>query len=327
MTQALPSPKTAAALIKAAFESNGASIATKEAYGLLAQVWGYKDWPTARAALKKDDKPRKADPTKPVCVLHTAVQDWPVWVFCNRGQDEDKPLYVYPFGTRLDDLYGSRRHWHLINDQKTPSIELPQDVLSAADAQNVVAEEVACAYPDEEEYGVPACASEHSVAGFLTEELGFSYVGNDAGKAYVEVTGRCRGDDGGTEWWVQVRVHPSVHARLSRLMAPARLKFEENYETLSTEALAQAAKDPACLWASQGTSLAETLDSWFSKTGEYSLRDLMERLEGYAAKSFASNAIPPGFALSKEHLDDDVGSLHKSLATAVNSVRKSLELP
>lgn len=327
MTIALPSPKKAVALIEAAFNARGSDIVTKDAYHLLAQVWGYKDWPTASAALKSTKESAKA--VAPCCVSHKDVADWPVWVFCNRGGSEDEPLYIYPFGTRLDHLYGNRRHWSLIDDSKAFCMEVPNHLIGPSDARLIVGEEVACEYPDSEEYGIPACASEHSVADFLQEELGFSHVGSDSGRAYVEVTSRCRGDDGMVNWWVQVHVHPSVHARLLSTFTPARCELERAYSELSMQELVgPRGSEAAQLGGTQDSAWAPLTDEfkkWFSSVGHYSLEDLLNSLEGYAITATAVSALPPGFALHEQFAQATVDELHQALAAPLQAVRKSLE--
>lgn len=208
-----PRPKTAVALIRETFRARGSDIKAKEAYHLLAKLWGYKDWPTARAALKQQEQP------KPVFHHVTGtLEDWPVWVFCNQGGTEEDPMYVYPYGTRLDNLYGSRRHWSLIDDRKTVALEVPDDMLTPSELKRLhelfVGEEVACEYPDSDEYGFPTAANEREVHEFLQYELGWGHLADGQARSLVDVQSRCRGDDGMTEWWVQARVHPSVHERL-----------------------------------------------------------------------------------------------------------------
>jgi len=225
MTQQ-PRPKTAVTLIREAFKAQGSDIQTKEAYHLLAKLWGYKDWPTARAALKQQAKP------KPVFHHVTGtLDDWPVWVFCNQGGTEEDPMYVYPYGTRLDNLYGNRQHWSLIDDRKTVALEVPDDMLTPAELKRLhelfVGEEVACAYPDSDQYGFPSAANEREVHEFLQHELGWGHLATREGRALVEVHSHCRGDDGMTEWWVQARVHPSVHARLLAATSEEKVALEK----------------------------------------------------------------------------------------------------
>lgn len=214
-----PNPKTAVKLIREAFQTRGAEIQTKAAYNLLAQLWGYKDWPTANAALKADKK-------QPPVFNHVdgTLNDWPVWVFCNQGGSEDEPMFVYPYGVRLENLYANRHHWHLIDDRDTIAVEVPDDLLTPAEQKKLhelfVGQTVASAYPDSEEYGFPACANHREAHLFLSEELGWGYISTEKGMSLVDVEGRCRGDDGATEWWVEARVHPSVHARLLAATTP-----------------------------------------------------------------------------------------------------------
>lgn len=320
MTTSLPTPKKAVALIEAAFKDRNSDIVTKEAYHLLAQLWGYKDWATASAALKANAPAKVEKPQGPTCLSSTAVADWPAWVFCNRGGNEDEPLYVYPFGTRLDDLYAGRRHWHLINDSKTYCMEMPSELLSPADSQLVVGEEVACAYPDSEEYGVPACATDHGVADFLKEELGFSYVGSPEGRSYVEVTGRCRGDDGATEWWVQVRVHPSVHARLLNTFTKDRCEFERDYLAADIPSLIA----PGMSGDAVRKGLADVCNQWFSAYGERTLAELCESLYGYHPRGNAHEALPGGFVLKAGLEQATTHELLAALTNAVSEARQAL---
>lgn len=324
MTTALPTPKKAVALIEAAFKQRDSDIATKDAYNLLAQLWGHKDWATASAALKKQSAAPATD--TPTSVLHSEVADWPIWVVTNRGGHEDEPLYIYPYGTRLENLYASRQHWSLINDSTTFSMEVPTTLLTPADAQRIAGEEVACEYPDSEEYGVPACASEAAVDKFLAEELGFSYLASAQGRPLVEVCGRCRGDDGMTDWWVQIRVHPEVHARLVKTFTPARCEFERAYQTLSLSELLALAD---CLWSEQTSVLAKVVSDWFDGTGHATLNELVDRLYGgYSATARAEVALGnsfAGYALSAHRKDASVGDLLEALASALTKVRTSLE--
>lgn len=323
MTQSPLTPKKAVALIEAAFKARNSDIVTKDAYHLLAQVWGYKDWPTASAALAAAKPAKKKKPTGPTCLLSKDMADWPVWVFCNQGGAEDEPLYAYPFGTRLDDLIANRHHWHLIDDSETFCVELPMDVMSPADAQKVAGEEVACAYPDGEEYGVPACATDHGVEGFLKEELGFSYVGNESGTSYVDVTSRCRGDDGNTEWWVQARVHPEVHARLIAWLSPALCAFEADYASLSLQDLIRPT-EPAKAWEPARAHLADVCGTWFTDYGTWRMGEVLDKLKERHPGANVYHSLPAGYRLRSRHGNATVGELGKALQDALRQARELL---
>lgn len=237
-----PAPKVAVSRIRDAFSARGSEIKTKDAYNLLAQVWGYKDWATARAALAAPKEAPALVPSEEsgFAKRDADIQDWPTWVFCNRGGSPDEPMYVYPAGTRLEALFANRRHWHLIDDRGVPSIELRDSLLDGIDLplQNLfVGMQVACAYPDSEEYGFPTCANEREVHQFLEDELGWGYYAMDKGQPLVDVTGHCRGDDGAVDWWVEARVHPMVHERLLKEFSPDRLALEQLLETATVSDL------------------------------------------------------------------------------------------
>lgn len=322
-----PNPKAAVTLIREAFEARESSIQTRDAYNLLAQLWGYKDWATAKSVL--DKSPRKAPaaeatPNEAPSFAKTAdyVKDWPTLVFTNQGGNVDDPLYMYGPGVTLDNLYAERRHWHLINDQKYPVLLVPEAPFENLALHDVlVGEEIACAYWDSEEYGFPAAANEREAHGFLSEELGWGYLASQKGQSLVEVVSRCRGDDGGVEWWVQARVHPELYAKLVKDFTPARLNLEQLMQEKSLQDLlaTDASAHPGLATLQQG------IRACFAQVGEYTWRDLLDRLANFLETAPSSNALDEDFVLRPDDRSlQTAGGLLKRLQDALERALQEL---
>lgn len=278
---AKPEPKQAVKMLREAFEQRSSNIKTKDAYELLARLWGFKDWPTAAASLKNGPAAPKAASVvqeKPFHVTPDAVASWPRLVFANKGGNVDEPLYFYSEGVRLEDLLaGNRRGWSLVNDDEKPSIEVPHlELLLLGNGRWLqdafVLCEVACEVPSVEEYGLPSVCNEREVHEFAKEELGWSYLATAEGRPLVPVTLRDRGDDGAEWYWAEAAVHPDVHRFLCDEFSPARLAFERAFQGQPVSELVNV-KDP--LWDTAFQPMRELLVNLFEEMPEQTLAELV----------------------------------------------------
>lgn len=317
-----PNPKAAVALIREAFTSRESSIKTRDAYNLLAQLWGHKDWATAKAVLANEPSAQGKEASvfaKPL----NYVEGWPTLVFTNRGGHVDEPLYMQAPGVTLEKLYGGPRYWHLINDQKYPTLEVPFEPFEGKPLQDLlVGEEIACAYWDSEEYGYPMAANEREAHLFLSEELGWGYVADKAGRSLVEVTSRSRGDDGCVEWWVQARVHPELYAQLVKDFSPARWELERLLQNTSMQDLLKldASAHPGLAQVQQG------INACFSQVGETPFYDQLDRLEGFFGSAPSKNALYEDCVLREgvsaiEEVEGLLGCLKDALEQARETLR------
>lgn len=324
-----PTPKTAVKLVREAFAQRGSSIPAKDAYDLVAQLWGYRDWPTAKASLDKAPAvdAKKTEPK----FAHTDqdIANWPVWVFCNKGNNPDEDFYVYPQGTKLDDLYSTGRGPFLIDDGDRTPVEMDpklMDGLPLALSDAFVGESIACEYWDADRYGFPSCANEREAHAFLKEELGWGYLALPGGYPVVDVTAHSRGDDGMVEWWVQARVHPLVHERLVRSMGnlPERQAFEQSLQEVPTRKLFSQGQHPkdSDLQSMACAQLVSKLGGWFEKVGDYSLIELLKVLTSYHPEKLAREILPPGFELYVEVNSATAGSLAEDIRKALEMARK-----
>lgn len=321
-----PNPKAAVALIRDAFAQRNSAIKTKDAYNLLAQLWGYKDWAVASAMLTTPIEPQLNAPEKATpsfAKTNAFITDWPTVVFCNRGGNEDEPLYMYPLGTQLNRLYGGRDYWHLIDDRKTVSMEVPDfvfDDLGMPLHEAIVGVEIACAYADSDEYGFPSCANEREAHSFLMDELGWGFLAMDDGRPLVEVTSHCRGDDSVTEWWVEARVHPDLYARLAKEFTEARISFETALEATPLNVLLDT---PSKEWDAARLALKVRLGAWFMAVGQTPLPEMYSRLlNGYHPSAKLEVAVPPGCVLRADlPAETTAGVLAQAVGEALEAAR------
>ncbi len=229
-----PEPTKALALIGDLFASKGVKVQTKEAYELLAKLWGYRDWATFRAANPKKSPrdnsrqeafPESREPTLekrlaslPYGHLRADIETWPTWVLVN---DTDlcgvETLKVLPFGATFANRAARQFGCAVLRDddavELTVGITDPQ--VARPSWQDLVAvTALMCTYPDANENGIPMFANEREVAPWLKDTIGWGYLADTQGNCLVDITASDTGDDSWERWWVEVRVHPDVHARL-----------------------------------------------------------------------------------------------------------------
>lgn len=216
-----PEPKKAVALIRNAFANKGVTVQTKEAYNLLAQLWGYNDWATYRGLNPKDVQPVEVFTPEVAAVPfgreRSELEGWQTWVVLNRMNDDgDEDLFILPFGATLEARLNHRHRWPYLDDEG--AVPLTVGFTDPSEHREgwqdlVVAVAVASEFPRAENYGYPMHANEREVGKWLEETLGWGYLSSHNRPA-VDVYPHDRGDDGTENWWVEVLVHPSVHARL-----------------------------------------------------------------------------------------------------------------
>lgn len=229
----LPEPKKAVALIRNAFADKGTKLQTKEAYNLLAQLWGYRDWATYRGMNPKKAGEHEAPTVKQAPVPYarqaSEIADWPTWVVCNRMGDDDEELWLLPYGATIENRLGPRRSWPMLNDRDAVRLTVgfvDPDAGHETFQQFVVATHVACEHSDSDQYGFPMYANDREVAQWLEETMGWGYLADAKGRSLVDVLSHDRGDDGHDDWWVELKVHPAVHERLLTQFEPKNLDFE-----------------------------------------------------------------------------------------------------
>lgn len=331
---AKPEPKQAVKMLREAFEQRNSDIKTKDAYELLARLWGFKDWPTAAASLKDSAAaPSAAAVTreKPFHVTPDAVANWPRLVFTNKGGAIDEPLYFYSEGVRLAELMaGNRRSWSIVKDDGKPSIEVPHiDLLLMCNGLRLqdafVVCEVACEVASVEEYGLPFVGNEREVHEFAKGELGWSYLAAAEGKPLVPVTLRDRGDDGAEDYWVEAAVHPVVHRFLCDEFSPTRLAFERAFQEQPVSELVNV-KDP--LWETAFQPMRQLLVELFEELPEQTLSELVFEL---------TQMRHPKYPYTRDHRNEGQdgllrekfksatnGELAQQLSGALDAVRAAL---
>lgn len=211
-----PEPKKAVALIRQTFADQGVKLQTKAAYHLLAQLWGYKDWPTYCGM-----NAIKAEPPVPAALPFargaTELEGWHTWVVLMRWGDEGDELFLLPYGATLEDRYAGRNSWQLVNDDDavpfTVGFTDPQEKRDSWQ-DLVVVTEVASQYPRADRYGFPEFSNDREVGKWAERELGWGYLAASPDLPLVEVVASESGDDSSAVWWAQVLVHPTAHERL-----------------------------------------------------------------------------------------------------------------
>lgn len=333
-----PTPKVAVKMLREAFEQRSSTIKTKDAYELLAHLWGFKDWATAAASLQVETPKVKAKPN--YAVLPETVASWPRLVFANHGGMEDEPMYFYAAGELIRNSsktydWGSlapQRDWSIINDDGYPSIEVPDfdHILKARGLrfhEVFVVETIACNIPCIDRYGFPAVANEREAGGFAEEELGWSYLASRDGSADVEVHARDRGDDGMVEYWVQAAVHPAVYEFLTNEFSPARLSFEKTCQTASIEELLGTKGAP---WVFALQPLKEELQSLFKVLPNLTMVEFLERAEQrhpdylYMHPSIQDVEKPMYGTLNSQFSDITGGEMLDKVRGALTKVRAAL---
>lgn len=328
-----PTPKNAVKLIREAFEQRAASISVKDAYALLAQLHGYRDWPTAKAMLEAQATSEHLAKEPKFAHVDEDIEGWPTWVFANKGNNPDEDFYVYRYGTMLEDFVSNGRAFCLVNDAGHQFITMDSNLMEGINlplSEAFVGDAILCEYWDADEYGFPACANEREAHEFLKQELGWGYRALPGGRSIVEVTSASRNDDGMVEWWVQARVHPQVHQRLLKATANFewRALFEDQLKSQSAKELFSRGNranvvDAPTLGDKALGVLFNELVLWFENVGDYSFQDVLRVLNSYSREKPAVAILPPGFELCKGVAEaSDAGSLVNVLREAIDSAKK-----
>jgi hypothetical protein len=146
-----------------------------------------------------------------------SVQTWPLYVFCSEEHAADDEishkLYFMPSGVRLSDT-DYRDTWGIFDD--TDRLELPRE-LKLGD--NLVVTSVYSVIPSVARYGLPDFANEGRVATWFRRVLGCDVLEEE-----IEINFHDMGDDSGSRFWFEGRVHPTIAEALLQVerQAPAR---------------------------------------------------------------------------------------------------------
>lgn len=296
-----PEPKKAVSLIREAFAAKGVSLQTKEAYNLLAQLEGFKDWATLTGIQGKQtpavavSAPAKAQP--PVFAhVPEAVADWPRWVIGGRqGDDGEDELWLLPEGATLEErLQWGRNAWNYVSDcDAVPfTVGFTDDEHRLVFADLAVGVRVACRVPRVSRYGLPMMASERETHKWLEQVLGWGYVATPGGTSLVDVDFQDTGDDSGESWWVEVAVHPDVHARLQSQFKPENVSFEHVWQHLCVGEPYHRKWDP------RGAALMERIGGMFNAGTDTTLGEILVALETFdESVSKASRSVWVSHAL------------------------------
>lgn len=334
--QSLPTPKKAVALIRSAFCERNSQIQTKDAYNLLAQVWGFKDWATYRGMHPKEaesfesaDKPQSV----PFARSKDEIKGWPTWVVCSRYDDNhEEYLRLLPFGATIENRLGGRHSGIFINDDD--AIRLSLGFTDPGERREsfqdlVVATRVASEYPDSGSYGFPMFANECEVAGWLEGTMGWGYLADERGISIVDTLGHDRGDDGLESWWVELCVHPSVHERLLRQFLVENIDFDCIWPRVVLDEAYLEKADPQ--WDARVAYLLENLERVFVKTNMLDLAEIFDAFhfvsedqdkvmtaQQFLRWHFRESSIE----LRLEHLQLSVQALKQLLEQAIEAAAK-----
>lgn len=295
-----PAPKKAVALIREAFACRGGDIRTKDAYDLLARLWGYKDWATycgTTGAASGAGKAAKGSPAvAPASFARTReeLEGWQTWVVCSRlGDDGEEELWLLPAGATLERRLRSRGIFLVDDDDAVPLESGFTDDQQRQDYKDlVVATAVACEYPRADRYGFPMMANEREVPVWLEQSLGWGYLADAQGRSEVQVYARDRGDDGMECWWAEVLVCPQVHARLLEQFKPGRVRFDAVWPALRLDEPASAAERQD----ERAMKLRRRLGQVFADLGDCTLGDVDDALRygfdpSHDAEAFLRSAL------------------------------------
>jgi len=275
---ALPVPKKAVALIRSAFSDRGSQIKTKDAYNLLAQLWGYRDWATYRGIHAKDGMP-DAPQELPFGRTRQEVENWPTWVLYQKyGDDFEEQLWILPFGATFENRMNGRGRWFESLVDTEGGVPFTVGFVEPGAGREtfqdlVVAVHVASEYPRADRYGFPMMANEREVGTWIKDSLGWGYLATEDGHSLVEVTPRDRGDDGGEEWWVEVRVHPKVHERLLTQFHWKNVRFAAVWPGLKLDEVDPPVGDPA--HDPRAAALKKAVRKLIRNAGGLTLEDLL----------------------------------------------------
>lgn len=193
--------KQDAGILRSYLKSQGITVSASQALEALSRVRRYRNWATL---LADSTKKEKLSPSL------KSVRDWPLYVFTiDDDLDSDsceEMLYVLPAGVRLDDddryIYRSG----VFNDEDR--VMLPWKQVSR---EHIVVTEVQSVLPRIDKYGMPDYAVENS-AGEYFRSLGFACIAEEP-----EVTFYDLGDDSGSRFWFEAKVHPELAELIERL--------------------------------------------------------------------------------------------------------------
>lgn len=225
MSVRTPAPQSAAQIILSAVKAaTSTNFKLKDAYNLLAQVHGFKDWATAKAHLD-------VTPAEELLVYARSsleIRDWPTFLVTEdraEASDNDE-LFLYPLGCTLENMAARRYSGNVVKDLdvelKLLSEFFPK-ISKAEMAQHVIVEKVWSRVPQIEKYSIPPFSVEALAGQFFSEWYGWGYASfaevpyaslmNGAGSA-VECLVVDSGDDSSARWWVQLRISPQLASRI-----------------------------------------------------------------------------------------------------------------
>lgn len=223
-----PNPKTAVALIRSTFaslQSGSTTLSTKDAYNLLAQLEGYKNWAHGKNALDRGTAGPVEELPK-LGYIAAEIAAWPTFVIFMKWDEEasDDVFYVLPAGITLQSRSNTRYSYEPFNESGSMLLpELFQDCLTDkalvdSRRESLVVKEVFSVIPRPDRYGVPHYANDLGVADWVVEDLGWNFLAyrDETGVAHnaIQVDFQDSGDDSGGRYWMEVAGAPAIAARI-----------------------------------------------------------------------------------------------------------------
>jgi hypothetical protein len=194
---AMAKAKRDARILKVFLKENGIAISRQIALEATSRLKGYRDWAALRAAAQAASQ-LAPDPD--------SVANWVRFVFCiEEVEDNSQEAWFYlPAGTSLKDK-GRYTRLGLFKDHDRVLVPQPIDKGAC-----VVATMVYSLVPNVGKYGLPWFARDDLAAAWFREEIGIAALDD------VHVQYRDMGNDGGSRYWFEARVHPSLAEALLR---------------------------------------------------------------------------------------------------------------
>jgi hypothetical protein len=149
------------------------------------------------------------------------IANWPRWIFTESYDDESNPVpSLLPFGSTLDNRYRSRL-MGLDNDGEilNPSIGTGvgshfKDLTDDNRASHLVVLSVQARTPAVDMYGLPTYCNEREVEEWAMDDCGWGVLVTQSGNCAITCNFCDTGDDSAETYWVEMAVHPDVHAAL-----------------------------------------------------------------------------------------------------------------